>query len=141
MNSHFNQQNNVIQYNGQKNNDDGFDNIVGIDEAGRGPLAGPVVAASVILKPYEIIEGIKDSKKLSPKKRDILYYEIYKKAISVGVGIVNEDVIDDINVLKATFLGMKKSLGNFTKEYNATLPVREVQMLRLRKNNSKILQL
>ena len=92
--------------------DDGFDNVVGIDEAGRGPLAGPVVAASVILKPYEIIEGIKDSKKLSPKKRDILYYEIYKKAISVGVGIVNEDVIDDINVLKATFLGMKKSLGN-----------------------------
>ena len=92
--------------------DDGSINIVGIDEAGRGPLAGPVVAASVVLKPYEIIEGIKDSKKLTPKKREELYLEIYKKAISVGVGIVNEDVIDDINVLKATFLGMKKSLGN-----------------------------
>jgi len=92
--------------------DEGFKNIVGIDEAGRGPLAGPVVAASVVLKPYEIIEGIKDSKKLTPKKRDKLYSEIYDKAISVGVGIVNEDVIDDINILKATFLGMKKSLGN-----------------------------
>ena len=92
--------------------DAGFKNVVGIDEAGRGPLAGPVVAASVVLKPYQIIEGIKDSKKLTPKKRDKLYSEIYKKAVSIGVGIVDEDVIDDINILKATFLAMKKSLGN-----------------------------
>lgn len=92
--------------------DEGFKNIVGIDEAGRGPLAGPVVAASVVLKPYEIIEGIKDSKKLSSKKRNLLFKEIYKKALSIGVGIVNENIIDEINILKATFLAMKKSLGN-----------------------------
>ena len=92
--------------------DKGFQKIVGIDEAGRGPLAGPVVAASVILKPYEIIEGIKDSKKLSSKKRRDLFNQIYEKALSVGVGIVDEDIIDEINILKATFLAMKKSLGN-----------------------------
>lgn len=92
--------------------DKGFQKIVGIDEAGRGPLAGPVVAASVILKPYEIIEGVKDSKKLSSKKRRDLFNQIYEKALSVGVGIVDEDIIDEINILKATFLAMKKSLGN-----------------------------
>ena len=92
--------------------DEGFQKIVGIDEAGRGPLAGPVVAASVILKPYEIIEGVKDSKKLSSKKRRDLFNQIYEKALSVGVGIVDEDIIDEINILKATFLAMKKSLGN-----------------------------
>ena len=92
--------------------DEGFQKIVGIDEAGRGPLAGPVVAASVILKPYEIIEGVKDSKKLSSKKRKDLFNQIYEKALSVGVGIVDEDIIDEINILKATFLAMKKSLGN-----------------------------
>ena len=92
--------------------DEGFQKIVGIDEAGRGPLAGPVVAASVILKPYEIIEGVKDSKKLSSKKRRDLFNQIYEKALSVGIGIVDEDIIDEINILKATFLAMKKSLGN-----------------------------
>ena len=92
--------------------DEGFQKIVGIDEAGRGPLAGPVVAASVILKPYEIIEGVKDSKKLSSKKRKDLFNQIYEKALSVAVGIVDEDIIDEINILKATFLAMKKSLGN-----------------------------
>lgn len=92
--------------------DDGFKHIVGIDEAGRGPLAGPVVAASVILKPYEIIEGVKDSKKLSSKKREDLFNQIHEKALAIGVGVVNEEVIDDINILKATFLAMKKSLGN-----------------------------
>lgn len=92
--------------------DEGFQKIVGIDEAGRGPLAGPVVAASVILKPYEIIEGVKDSKKLSSKKRRDLFNQIYEKALSVGVGIVDEHIIDEINILKATFLAMKKSLGN-----------------------------
>ena len=92
--------------------DQGFKHVAGIDEAGRGPLAGPVVAAAVILKPYEIISGVKDSKKLSSKKRNLLFKEIYKKALSIGVGIVNENIIDEINILKATFLAMKKSLGN-----------------------------
>ena len=85
--------------------------IAGIDEAGRGPLAGPVVAACVIFKPNQKIEGIKDSKKISEKKRINLYSEIYKKAIAVKIGIVDNDKIDEINILQATFLAMNKSLG------------------------------
>ena len=85
--------------------------IAGIDEAGRGSLAGPVVAACVIFKPNQKIEGIKDSKKISEKKRINLYSEIYKKAIAVKIGIVDNDKIDEINILQATFLAMNKSLG------------------------------
>ncbi len=85
--------------------------IAGIDEAGRGPLAGPVVAASVIFDVDLIIPGINDSKKLTSKKRLELYPLILEKAISVGVGVVNEDIIDNVNILKATFLAMKKSIG------------------------------
>ncbi len=84
--------------------------VAGIDEAGRGPLAGPVVAASVILPGDMIIEGINDSKKLTPSQRDVLYDEIMDKAISVGVGIVNADIIDEINILQATFRAMKKAV-------------------------------
>ena len=89
----------------------GIKYIAGIDEAGRGPLAGPVVAACVIFEPNCKIEGIKDSKKISEKKRLVLYEEIYKKAIAVEVGIVNNQEIDKINILQATFLAMNKSLG------------------------------
>lgn len=84
--------------------------IAGIDEAGRGPLAGPVVAASVVL-PYDIVlDGINDSKQLSEKERNRLYDEIMEKAISVGVGIVDANVIDRINILQATFRAMKKAV-------------------------------
>lgn len=91
--------------------------VAGIDEAGRGPLAGPVVAASVILPPGLTFEGINDSKKLTPAQRDVLYDEIMDKAISVGVGIVNADVIDEINILQATFRAMKKAV--FSMEQGA----------------------
>ena len=94
----------------------GIKYIAGIDEAGRGPLAGPVVAACVIFEPNCIIEGIKDSKKISEKKRSILYEEIYKNAIAVEVGIIDNDEIDQINILQATFLAMNKSLGRLDVE-------------------------
>lgn len=88
----------------------GYTVIAGIDEAGRGPLAGPVVAAAVILKKDEKIEGVNDSKKLSPKKRDKIYDEIVEKAIAYSVGIVDNNVIDEINILEATRLAMKKAI-------------------------------
>ncbi len=84
--------------------------VAGMDEAGRGPLAGPVVAAAVILNPENPVYGVDDSKKLSPKKRAALKTEIEEKAISVGVGIVDVETIDSINILEATKLAMKKAV-------------------------------
>lgn len=81
---------------------DGIKYIVGIDEAGRGPLAGPVVIGAVIMKQESFIEGINDSKKISEKKREKLYEEIKKEAVAWSVGIVNEERIDEINILNAT---------------------------------------
>ena len=88
----------------------GFRYIAGIDEAGRGPLAGPVAAACVILPENCIIEGLNDSKKLSPTKREILYEVIVEKAVSLGIGVVDEKIIDDINILNATKLAMKQAI-------------------------------
>lgn len=88
----------------------GFKNICGIDEAGRGPLAGPVVVASVIMPENSMIEGVNDSKKISEKKREELYEIIIKEAISYGVAIIDQDVIDDINILNATKKGLTDSL-------------------------------
>ena len=85
--------------------------ICGIDEAGRGPFAGPVVAGAVILDPEVEILYLNDSKKLSEKKREALYEEIMAKAISVGVGVVDNHVIDEINILQATYLAMQKAIA------------------------------
>lgn len=88
--------------------------ICGIDEAGRGPLAGPVVCAGVIM-PLEkdmIIEKVNDSKKLSPKVREKLYNQIIEKALDYSVVFIDENVIDKINILNATKLGMKQVLEN-----------------------------
>ena len=93
----------------------GYSNIAGIDEAGRGPLAGPVVAAAVIWGDKPLIEGIKDSKKISEKKRFSLYKEIMTNAKDVGIGIVQENKIDEINILQSTFLAMRKAIGNLSK--------------------------
>ena len=84
----------------------GFENICGIDEAGRGPLAGPVVIAGVIMPQDSMIEGINDSKKVSEKKREKLYDLIIEEAISYSVAIIGQDVIDDINILNATKEGV-----------------------------------
>ena len=88
----------------------GYEYICGIDEAGRGPLCGPVVAAAVILKKGDKIEGVNDSKKLSEKKREALYDVIQTRAIACSVGIVDEKTIDEINILEATRLAMKKAV-------------------------------
>lgn len=96
----------------QKFFEKGYIKIAGIDEAGRGPLAGPVVAAAVILDRDIIIPGINDSKKISEKKREYLHSEIIDKAISVGIGVVSETVIDDINILNATHQAMEKAIQN-----------------------------
>lgn len=90
----------------------GYKLICGVDEAGRGPLCGPVVAGAVILKKDEFIEGINDSKKLSEKKREKLFDEIKEKAIAVGVGIVYQEEIDEINILNATKKAMKMAVEN-----------------------------
>lgn len=90
----------------------GYKLVCGVDEAGRGPLCGPVVAAAVILNKDEMLEGVNDSKKLSEKKRENLYDIIIKKAIAVGVGISDVDIIEDINILNATKLAMKQAINN-----------------------------
>lgn len=79
----------------------------GVDEAGRGPLAGPVVAAAVILPKECEINGLNDSKKLSHQKREILYHQIKAVAVSIGVGIIEPDEIDRINILRAALLAME----------------------------------
>lgn len=88
----------------------GYKNIIGIDEAGRGPLAGPVVAVALNWGNSEIIEGVKDSKKISEKKRLKLYELILKNALDIGIGIVHEKEIDSINILQATYSAMRKAV-------------------------------
>jgi len=90
----------------------GFSLIAGIDEAGRGPLAGPVVAAAVVLPIGADLDGIDDSKKLTAKKRETLFDAIYQQAISVGIGIVDPVEIDRINILQATRLCMAMAMQN-----------------------------
>jgi ribonuclease HII len=88
----------------------GFSVIAGVDEAGRGPLAGPVVSAAVVWPGSVDIPGINDSKKLTPRKRSILYEQIYGCAIAVGIGIVGPERIDRINILQASLLSMLMSV-------------------------------
>lgn len=95
--------------------------ICGIDEAGRGPLAGPVVVASVIMPKDSMIEGVNDSKKVSEKKREELYDKIIQEAVSYGVGIIDEKVIDEINILEATKKGLTTSLQELKVKPNLIL--------------------
>ncbi len=88
--------------------------ICGIDEAGRGPLAGPVVVGAVILPKDSFIEGVNDSKKISEKKRERIYESIVEEAIAYSVGIVDQKTIDEINILNATKLGVKRALEGLT---------------------------
>ena len=95
----------------RKLRDSGVHLIAGVDEVGRGPLVGPVVAACVILPEEFSLEGLTDSKKLSEKKREYYYDEIMKQAISVGVGIISEKKIDEVNIYEATKLAMKEAIS------------------------------
>ncbi len=99
-----------------KYQNEGYKNIAGIDEAGRGPLAGPVVAACVILPVGIEIKGINDSKKLSSKKRNEFFDIIHSNAIDIGVGIISEKIIDDINIYQATILAMKKAISELKQQ-------------------------
>ena len=88
----------------------GYNLVCGVDEAGRGPLAGPVFAASVILPVNTVIEGVNDSKKISEKKRETLFEVIKQKAVAYSIAYSTEEEIDEINILNATFLAMSRAV-------------------------------
>lgn len=90
--------------------DKGYINICGVDEAGRGPLAGPVCAAAVILPPNCVIEGLNDSKKLTEKKREALYDIIIEKSLAYGIAFGSVEEIEELNILNATYLAMNRSI-------------------------------
>ena len=92
----------------------GLTTIAGVDEVGRGPLAGPVVAAAVVFPQDVFIAGIKDSKKLTAAKREHLFNKIYQVAESIGIGIVHNTEIDRINILQATRLAFRKAIGRLS---------------------------
>ncbi len=107
----------------------GVKSICGIDEAGRGPLAGPVVVASVIMPEGSMIEGVNDSKKVSEKKREKLYEQIIDEAVAYGVGIIDQNEIDRINILNATKEGLTfciKELEKDLKEKNRGIEKPEI---------------
>lgn len=117
--------------------------LCGIDEAGRGPLAGPVAAGAVILpKDCEILY-LNDSKKLSEKKRELLYDEIMEKAIAVGVGIIGPDRIDEINILQATYEAMRLAVGSLKVQPDlllndaVTIPKIEIPQIPIIKGDAK----
>jgi ribonuclease HII len=89
----------------------GVARVAGLDEAGRGPLAGPVVAAAVIISPERRIRGLRDSKVLPPERRDELFELIQRRALAIGVGIVDHETIDRVNILQATRLAMQEALA------------------------------
>ena len=101
--------------------DMGINYLCGIDEAGRGPLAGPVVVASVIMPKESMIEGVNDSKKVSEKKREKLYDIILEESISYGIGIIDQEEIDEINILQATKKGLTMALKEMKQKPDAIL--------------------
>ena len=101
--------------------DMGMKYVGGIDEAGRGPLAGPVVVASVIMPKDSMIEGVNDSKKVTEKRREILYDKILEESISYGIGIIDQEEIDEINILQATKKGLTNALVSMEIKPNVIL--------------------
>ena len=99
----------------------GYHAIAGVDEAGRGPLAGPVVAAAVILAPESQFNGLDDSKKLSPKTREKFFLVIKEQALSYGIGVIGVEAIDKINILQASLLAMQHAVGNLFDKPNLLL--------------------
>lgn len=98
----------------------GYTLIVGVDEAGRGPLAGPVVAASAVLPTDHTLEGLDDSKKLTEKQRDDLFHQIHDQALALGVGVVSAAEIDQLNILQASLKAMRLSLDQLRKKMTGT---------------------
>ena len=93
----------------------GYASVCGVDEAGRGPIAGPVCAAAVILPAGIVIDGLNDSKKLSEKKREMLFDAITEQALAWSVSLVDERVIDEINILQATYRAMRQAVEGLTR--------------------------
>ena len=112
---------NLLKLEENKLYENGIEYICGIDEAGRGPLAGPVVVGAVILQKDSFIEGVNDSKKISEKKREKIYEQIINEAIAYGVGIVDQKTIDEINILNATKLGLKMAIENLNVKPNVIM--------------------
>lgn len=117
--------------------------LCGVDEAGRGPLAGPVVAGAVILpKDCEILY-LNDSKKLTKRRRDLLYEEIMEKALAVGVGVVSHTRIDEINILQATYEAMRQAVGKLSPEPDillndaVTIPKLSIRQVPIIKGDAK----
>ena len=109
--------NELMQYERQLQ-EQGYKYICGVDEVGRGPLAGPVCAAAVILPEGCVIDGINDSKKLTEKKRDFYYDEIMKQAISVGVGIVSNEEIDSLEISEDEQKNLQNQVQDLVNKYN-----------------------
>lgn len=122
---------------------DSYSAICGIDEAGRGPLAGPVVAGAVILPKDDRILYLNDSKQLSAAKRDELYDIIYSRAVAVSVGIVDHDRIDEINILQATYEAMRTAVMNLSKRPDillndaVTIPGIDIRQVPIIKGDAK----
>ena len=134
----------------QQVREEGFLAVCGVDEAGRGPLAGSVVAAAVILPPKEellekcpLLAGLNDSKKLSEKKRELLYDEIYEKAVAIGIGMSSEEVIDEINILQATYKAMQQAISKLSIKPDlllndaVTIPDVEIEQIPIIKGDAK----
>lgn len=121
----------------------GFTVVCGVDEAGRGPLAGPVCAAAVILPDGLVIEGLDDSKKLTEKKRDALYDVICEEAIAYGIAFASVEEIEEMNILQATFLAMKRAVESLDVKPDLALvdgnqkPPLEIQARTLVKGDAK----
>ena len=117
--------------------------ICGVDEVGRGPLAGPVVAGAVILPKDELILYLNDSKKLSEKKRELLYDEIMEKAVATGIGMVSPERIDEINILQATYEAMRQAIEQLNVKPDillndaVTIPQVEIKQVPIIKGDAK----
>ena len=120
-----------------------FQVVAGVDEVGRGPFAGPVVAAAVILPKDCDILYLNDSKKLSEKKRELLYDEIYEKAVAIGIGMSSEEVIDEINILQATYKAMQQAISKLSIKPDlllndaVTIPDVEIEQVPIIKGDAK----
>ena len=121
----------------------GFNVVCGVDEAGRGPLAGPVCAAAVILPDGLVIDGLDDSKKLTEKKRDMLYDVICEEAIAYGIAFASVEEIEEMNILQATFLAMKRAVESLSVKPDIALvdgnqkPSLDIQARTLVKGDAK----
>jgi ribonuclease HII len=126
---------------------EGFVNLAGIDEAGRGPIAGPVVAAAVILPEHVRIEGLRDSKKVPEKERASLFRELLPLALHIGVGIVDNEEIDRLNILRATKLAMHRAVEDLTVLPDLlvidavslpSLPMKQISLIRAESKSASV---